>query len=277
MYSTTIIYCGIKTEDHLLPSNRLNENQNGETQPVKSKSPTPLIAGGLFFVYIPRGTKYLGNTRIQGNSVSSSSDSSSNSHVTGSGSAAQDAVAGKGSLLLERVRAKLGSALIDATLSLGDVVIGVERKHVLDVVKILKLDSELRFNLLSSVTAVDWMDRRATRFEVVYHFVSLAHGFILRMKVPVPEEDPSVESVVGLYGGANFMERECWDMVGITFKGHPDLRRVLMYDEFKGHPLRKDYPVQGKQPRVRLISPEVSNTARDMNRPLLYSINKRAV
>jgi NADH-quinone oxidoreductase subunit C len=183
--------------------------------------------------------------------------------------------AGKGSVLLERIKAKLGSALLDATLSLDDAVITVDRKHLLDVVKILKLDSELHFNLLSSVTAVDWMDQRATRYEVVYHFVSLAHGFILRMKVPVSEEDPSVDSLTGIYGGANFMERECWDMVGITFKGHPDLRRILMYDEFKGHPLRKDYPVQGKQPRVRLISPEVTNTARDMNRPALYSINKR--
>jgi NADH:ubiquinone oxidoreductase subunit C len=72
------------------------------------------------------------------------------------------------------------------------------------------------------------------------------------------------------------MEREAWDMYGVTFKGHPDQRRILMYDEFEGHPLRKDYPVQGKQPRIPLRSPEVRNTAVDMARPNLVSINRRA-
>jgi len=181
----------------------------------------------------------------------------------------------RGAVLLERIKAKLGSMLSEAALSLGDVVVSVERKHLLDVVKILKLEAELQFNFLSSVTAVDWLDSRATRFEAVYHFVSQSHGFILRLKVPVPEEDCTIDSLVSLYGGANFMERECWDMFGISFKGHPDQRRVLMYDEFKGHPLKKDYPVQGKQPRIPLRAPEVQNTARDMNRPALFAINKR--
>ena len=91
----------------------------------------------------------------------------------------------------------------------------------------------------------------------------------------VPENDPVVDSMVELWPGADFMEREVWDMYGIKFKGHPDLRRILMYDEFVGHPLRKDYPVQAKQPRVPLLNPEVRNTAVDMKRAALVTINPR--
>ncbi|MCL4144706.1 UNVERIFIED_CONTAM: hypothetical protein GTU68_041324 [Idotea baltica] len=101
----------------------------------------------------------------------------------------------------------------------------------------------------------------------------------LRIKLAVPEvapgEDLEVASVSDIWPGANFMESEVYDMYGIKFKGHPNLRRILMYDEFKGYPLRKDYPLQGKQPRVKLIAPEVHNTAKDMNRPNLIKINKR--
>jgi NADH-quinone oxidoreductase subunit C len=172
---------------------------------------------------------------------------------------------------------KFGSNLISLQLDLGDVVAVVHPDRFLDLVSILKLDSELQFNLLLSVTAVDWMDARPERFEAVYHFLSTTHLHRVRVKVPLPESKPVVKSLYSLYPGANFMEREAWDMLGIQFDGHPDLRRVLMYEEFVGHPLRKDYPVQGKQPRIPLRYPEVHNTARDMNRPGLYAINpKRA-
>ncbi|RMG44169.1 MAG: NADH-quinone oxidoreductase subunit C [Candidatus Dadabacteria bacterium] len=146
---------------------------------------------------------------------------------------------------------------------------------MLDFFKILKLDTELGFNILLSVTAVDWLDKRENRFEVVYHLLSLQHLHRLRVKIDVPENNPEVDSLIDLWKSANFMERECWDMYGIKFKGHPNLKRILMYDEFKGHPLRKDYPVQGKQPRVPLRHPEVRNTAVDMHRPPLVKINKR--
>ena len=90
-----------------------------------------------------------------------------------------------------------------------------------------------------------------------------------------PEENPEVDSLTGLWSVTNFLEREVWDMYGIKFKNHPDLRRIMMYDEFEGHPLRKDYPVQGKQPRVQLRHPEVENTARLMQRPALVQINSK--
>ncbi|MBX7137090.1 MAG: NADH-quinone oxidoreductase subunit C [Oligoflexia bacterium] len=168
------------------------------------------------------------------------------------------------------------SQLTDARLDRGDVVVRVKPEGLVDFFRLLKLDSELCFDMLLDVTAVDWMDQAEARFELVYHVLSTAKLHRLRVKVWVQESKPEIESLCPLWSGANFMEREVWDMYGIKFHGHPDLRRILMYEEFVGHPLRKDYPVQGKQPRVPLRHPEVENTARLMKRPALVQINKRA-
>ena len=92
------------------------------------------------------------------------------------------------------------------------------------------------------------------RFEVVYHLYSVAHNHRVRVKVPVEQDDPVVPTATGLWPIANWLEREVWDMFGIRFEGHPDLRRLLMYEEFEGHPLRKDYPINRRQP---LIGPKV--------------------
>jgi NADH-quinone oxidoreductase subunit C len=120
------------------------------------------------------------------------------------------------------------------------------------------------------------MDLRDERFEVVYQLLSLSKLWRVTIKVAVSESNPEVDSVVSLWAGANFLEREVWDMFGIRFTGHPDLRRILMYEEFVGHPLRKDYPVQGKQPRIPLRAPEVENTARSMSRPDLVTIRPKS-
>jgi len=93
-------------------------------------------------------------------------------------------------------------------------------------------------------------------FEVVYHFYSYTKNHRIRVKVPVEEQDPKVPSITGLFSGANWFERECWDMYGIVFVNHPDLRRILLYPEFVGHPLRKDYPIDKRQPLVKLRKPE---------------------
>jgi NADH-quinone oxidoreductase subunit C len=129
--------------------------------------------------------------------------------------------------------------------------------------------------MLVDVTAVDWLDAREQRFELVYQLLSLSKKHRVTVRVPVSEDAPEVESATRLWSGANFMEREVWDMFGIRFRGHPGLRRILLYDEFVGHPLRKDYPVQGKQPRIPLRKPEVENTARNMRRPDLVSIRSK--
>jgi len=178
--------------------------------------------------------------------------------------------------LISLLKTKLGSQIVSAEVSLGDAEIRIPRAGMHEFFRLLKLDAELGFSMFIDVTVVDWLDARPNRYEVVYHLLNIAKRSRLRVKVDVPESNPEVDSVCDLWSAANFMEREAWDMYGVNFKGHPDQRRILMYDEFEGHPLRKDYPVQGKQPRIPLRSPEVRNTAVDMTRPNLVSINRRA-
>lgn len=155
------------------------------------------------------------------------------------------------------------------------LTIGIARETALSVFKALKEENDFLFNMLVDVTAVDWLDRREPRFDVVYQLLSLSHNHRLQVKVQASEEKPEVDSVISLWPAANFLEREVWDMYGITFKGHGDLRRLLMYDEFVGHPLRKDYPLRGKQPRVTLRMPELRNDSEDMLRGDLVSLPTR--
>src|SRR5262249_38651640 len=95
-----------------------------------------------------------------------------------------------------------------------------------------------------------WPGPPSARFTVVYHFYSTTLKHRLRLVVPVEEADAEVDSIASLWPAANWLEREVWDMFGITFRGHPDLRRILMYDGFDGHPLRKDYAVKRRQPLI---------------------------
>jgi NADH-quinone oxidoreductase subunit C len=112
-----------------------------------------------------------------------------------------------------------------------------------------RLKDEFTFDVFLDVTAVDWPGT-ALRFEVVHHFYSTTHRCRVRLKTRVPEADPCVVSLITLYGAAAFMERECHDMYGIVFRGNADLRPILLYEGFVGHPLRKDYPKQQEQPLV---------------------------
>jgi NADH-quinone oxidoreductase subunit C len=102
---------------------------------------------------------------------------------------------------------------------------------------------EAGFELCSDVTAVDWMRQREERFEVVANVTSMNHGLRLRMITTVGREDPTIESITPLWPGAGFAEREVYDMFGISFENHPDLTRILMPDDWVGHPLRKDFGV----------------------------------
>ena len=133
--------------------------------------------------------------------------------------------------------------------NLGDATAVVREFYLLDVMRFLRDDSALQFDMLSDVCAVDYLPR-VPRFEVVYHLYSVARNHRLRVKVPVDATTPSVPSMVELWESANWMEREVWDLYGIRFEGHPDLRRILLYEEFEGHPLRKDYPKERRQPLV---------------------------
>ena len=151
--------------------------------------------------------------------------------------------------ILVRLRAGFGDAVISTHQFCGDVTAIVAREKLLDVCRWLRDDPDLRFDLLLDVTAVDYLGR-TPRFEVVYHFYSLPKNHRFRLKIPLEEGDPKLPSVVPLWAGANWLERETFDMYGIVFEGHPDLRRIYLYEEFQGHPLRKDYPKERRQPLV---------------------------
>lgn len=118
-----------------------------------------------------------------------------------------------------------------------------------------RLKSEFGFDMFLDVTAVDWPADTA-RFEVVYHVYSTIDHVRVRLKTRVTEADPTVDSLTGVYGAAGYMERECHDMYGIVFRGNPDLRPILLYEGFVGHPLRKDYPKQQEQPLVPYRPPQ---------------------
>jgi len=153
------------------------------------------------------------------------------------------------SLTLGKVRERFGDAILSTHSRLGEDTAVVVRSKLVELCRFLKDDPDLLFNVLMDVTAVDY-EKRKPRFEVVYHFLSVPHLLRLRVKVPVGHDDPEVETLTSLWKSANWYEREVYDMFGIRFKGHPDLRRILMYPEFEGHPLRKDYPINKRQPLI---------------------------
>ncbi|MBI4437058.1 MAG: NADH-quinone oxidoreductase subunit C [Candidatus Omnitrophica bacterium] len=168
----------------------------------------------------------------------------------------------------------------------GDDTVILKKERLLEAARVLKEDPALDFNFLMDLTCVDYLvfekspstapstatpsplpffmkpksdpkgeiwerpEGAQTRFEVIYHFYSLSKNHRLRLKVPVEEKSPEVASLTSLWASADWFEREVWDMYGIVFKGHPNLKRILLYEEFIGHPLRKDYPVNKRQPLI---------------------------
>jgi NADH-quinone oxidoreductase subunit C len=126
----------------------------------------------------------------------------------------------------------------------------VKREWIKVVCEYLK--KEKLFDFLMDLTAVDYLnwEEKTDRFEVIYNLFSSKLNTRLILKAPVPESDAAITSVSGVWPAANWYEREVWDMYGIRFKGHPNLKRILMYEEFQGHPLRKDYPYNKRQPLV---------------------------
>jgi NADH-quinone oxidoreductase subunit C len=120
------------------------------------------------------------------------------------------------------------------------------------VAQFLREDPVTALNMFIDLTCVDRLGR-TPRFDVVMHLYSVDKKHRVRLLAGVPEEDPSIDSVVALWPGANWFEREAFDLYGVRFVGHPDLRRILMYPEFVGHPLRKDFPKEGRQPLLRRL------------------------
>jgi len=151
------------------------------------------------------------------------------------------------SYLLETLKSKFPGAVLETHAFRGDQTAVINKGSLAEVAAFLK--GELGFDFLMDLTAVDYAPREP-RFELVVHFYSSKHNYRLRLKCPVEAGEPEVASLTPLWPGANWFEREVYDMFGIKFEGHPDLRRILMYDGFEGHPLRKDYPLKKRQPRI---------------------------
>ena len=186
------------------------------------------------------------------------------------------------SSLIELVTDRFPKAVSASHTYRGDETVVLRREFLLEVARFLKEDPALGMNFLMDLTAMDYSTFGKSpapaffassgvavspssqipdkdpwpgppgkeRFAVVYHFFSLKHKHRLRLVVPLDETDAEVDTLTSLWAGANWLEREVWDMFGIRFQGHPDLKRILMYEEFEGHPLRKDYPVNKRQPLI---------------------------
>lgn len=141
------------------------------------------------------------------------------------------------------IAAKLGGDVLKVEVRLGELMVTVERPAILTVLTALRDDPATRFEQLTDITAVDYPDR-VERFEVVYQLLSYTHNRRMRVKLTTDEDTP-VPSAVSVFSAANWFEREVWDLFGIFFENHPDLRRILTDYGFEGHPFRKDFPLTG--------------------------------
>jgi NADH-quinone oxidoreductase subunit C len=146
-------------------------------------------------------------------------------------------------LLVDALKAKFGESILETTVAKGEVTHTVDGEKLPDICAYLKDDSQYGFNFLSDMHATD-NNKAAPRFEVVYHLYSIPKKHRLRLKVMV-DEGESVPSVTSIWKSADWAEREAYDMIGITFDGHPNMTRIYLPSSWDGHPLRKDYPLRG--------------------------------
>lgn len=145
-----------------------------------------------------------------------------------------------------KIKEACPEAVVSVKEAFGELTVVVAREHLLSVCRLLIRDPSLNFDMLTDVCSVDFPNE-APRFEMVYQLYSLEKNHRLRIKARVPEDDCRIDSVCALWRSANFMEREVYDLMGISFNHHPDLRRILMTEDYdEGYPLRKDFPVEGR-------------------------------
>ena len=150
------------------------------------------------------------------------------------------------STTVQRLQDRFGDR-IEVLPSIDMDTIKVRREDIVDVCSFLRNEDDLDYDLMRDLTCVDYINE-TPRFEVVYHLYSIYHGREVRLKARLEEGDPEIDTITGVWVGADWFEREAYDMYGVKFAGHPDLRRLLLYPEFEGHPLRKDYPIDKEQP-----------------------------
>jgi NADH-quinone oxidoreductase subunit C len=147
-------------------------------------------------------------------------------------------------LIPQKLKEKFSSVDFEVSDYRDELTIKFDKKFIVEICSFLKSDSELEFNFCSDITAIDWATRK-NRFAVVYNIFSMKHNFRLRLKADIDESDCSIDSVSSVWKAANWQERETYDMYGIKFNNHPDLRRMYMPEEFEYYPLRKDFPLMG--------------------------------
>ncbi len=150
--------------------------------------------------------------------------------------------------LTEEFREGLSGEVVEASREGEDFLLIVRPEALLRIMRFLKEHAHF-YRLLLDLTCVDYR-RDDASFEMVYHLYSLDAGRRVRVKARLPADSPFIDSLAGLFGNANWLEREVYDMFGVVFIGHPDLKRILMYDGFEGFPLRKDYPLRRRQPKA---------------------------
>jgi len=148
--------------------------------------------------------------------------------------------------VVDALRARMPGAILDAGEARGDTFVVVRREDWLAAATLLRDDPACRMDHFVDLTCVDWPDREG-RFDVVLHLRSSALGHRVRVKTRAGGAEPRVASLAPLFKGADWFEREAFDMYGVVFEGHPDLRRILLFESFNGHPLRKDYPKTARQ------------------------------
>jgi NADH-quinone oxidoreductase subunit C len=163
-------------------------------------------------------------------------------------------------LVLDKLRERFGAAILETHSNLGDDTAVVDPGVWKAVCTFLREDPALDFDMPIDLCGVDYPNRGATgRMEVVMHLYSISRGHRIRLKARVGDEDmdgAELDSVTSIWPGMNWLEREVWDMSGVRFRGHPDLRRILMYPEFEGHPLQRTYPADRTQPLVEYRTEE---------------------
>ncbi len=149
--------------------------------------------------------------------------------------------------IAERIKERFPDDVLEIIEFREQFSVVIKKERIVEICRWLHDEPDLRFDYLKDICGVDYLGKKPVRFEVVYTLYSMKYRHMLRLKAEVGEDETSIDSVVPVWIGANWHERECYDMYGISFNGHPDLSRVLMPEDWEGHPLRKDYPEGGPE------------------------------
>lgn len=149
--------------------------------------------------------------------------------------------------IADKIKEKFPESVLDVKESRGQVSVTLQKGRIVEICRYLHDEPELHFDYLTDLCGVDYLGKKERRFVIVYLLYSIKHRHMIRLKAEVSEDDPVIDSVMPVWIGANWHEREAYDMFGIIFRGHPDLRRILLPEDWEGYPLRKDYPVEGPE------------------------------